>query len=387
MEADPTAIDPGSRALAWAAAEVPTIWLLGKTQAGKTSVVAEITGQAHDQIGTGFVPMTRESRLYAFPEDDPALRFLDTRGLSDAADYDPSADLTDARERAHLIMVVARVDDLELTEVLDTLGRARRLHPNWALLVAQTTLHNCYGRHDRHPEPYPFDGTDDDGSRWAVPDALRRAMLAQRRLFERLPGAADPIFIPLDFTRPEQGLPPSDYGAERLWQVLETQLPEIVAGLKTVVAGQSEQRLRAKDILPWSFAAAATNAVPLPVLGGLGSASLQALMVRQIARRCGFRANLDLWSEFVSALGVGFALGFGGRWLLQQVAKLSPGWGSAMVASWTFAITWGIGEAAVYYFTEKAAGRAPGQQELTQRYHSSLKEARSVYHARKRAHS
>ena len=41
----------------------PLIWLLGKTQAGKTSIVAEITGEAVDQVGCGFVPVTKHSRI------------------------------------------------------------------------------------------------------------------------------------------------------------------------------------------------------------------------------------------------------------------------------------------------------------------------------------
>ena len=69
----------------WIDADAPVIWLLGKTQAGKTSIVAEMTGQAHDQIGAGYLPMTRDSRVYAFPPEHPVLRFLDTRGLGDDA--------------------------------------------------------------------------------------------------------------------------------------------------------------------------------------------------------------------------------------------------------------------------------------------------------------
>jgi predicted GTPase len=108
----------------WVDADAPVIWLLGKTQAGKTSIVAEMTGQAHDQVGAGYRPMTRENRIYAFPEERPVLRFLDTRGLCDSAEpdltgtCDPDADLALAQAQAHLVMAVLRVDDLALTEIL-----------------------------------------------------------------------------------------------------------------------------------------------------------------------------------------------------------------------------------------------------------------------------
>ena len=80
-------------ARAWVDADAPVLWLLGKTQAGKTSIVAEVTGQGHDEVGRGYRPMTLESRVYAFPPEQPVLRFLDTRGLADSTDNDPGNEL------------------------------------------------------------------------------------------------------------------------------------------------------------------------------------------------------------------------------------------------------------------------------------------------------
>lgn len=372
-----------ARAQAWAGAEAPTIWLLGKTQAGKTSIVAEIVGRAHDQIGNGFVPMTKEVRLYAFPEERPVLRFLDTRGLSDVAGDDPADELQHASTQAHVIMVVARVTDLALEDVLAVLEPLRVEHPDWPLLVAQTCLHQGYGRHDRHLLPYPFSGDDDDWALPGLPDELRQAMLAQRQLFADLPGHAPPLFVPLDFTRPEQALPPSDYGAQRLWEVLEQVLPETVMRLRASANLSLAEQVRTKVMLPWTIAAVAANAVPVPFIGGLGSASLQATMVNQIARRYGQPATRDQWSELVAALGTGFVLGFGGRWLVQQGLKLGLGWGTAVVAAWTFSITWAIGEAALYYFSERAAGREPESEVLRARYQQALQDARKRYEQRK----
>lgn len=370
-------------AMTWAEAEAPLIWLLGKAQAGKTSIVAEITDQAHAEIGAGYRPMTRATRSYAFPPHDPVLRFLDTRGLSDQADYDPALDLALAGEQAHLILAVVRVADLDLEPVLSALRTVRAQRPERPLVVAQTCLHLTYGRDDRHLLPYPFDGSPDDAHRSGVPDSLRRIMLAQRRLFQGLPGQRPPVFVPIDFTRPAQAVPPADYGAQRLWAVLEEALPTVLTQVRARLDRRSEQAVRTKVILPWAFAAAAANAVPVPMLGGLGSASLQAVMVNQVARRLGLQNSLDQWGEFVAALGVGFALGFGGRWLVQQGLKLGLGWGSAIVASWTFAITWGIGEAALYYFGEKAAGREPDRAEMRARYEVAFGRARALYQTRK----
>jgi len=369
--------DALDQARRWVDADAPVLWLLGKTQSGKTSILAEITGQGHEAVGRGYRPVTRESRLYAFPPDRPVLRMLDTRGLADSADEDASEDLDRAREQAHLLVVVVRVEDLEIGEILEVVRQTRRQHPRLPLIVAQTCLHHLYGADDRHPEPYPFDGTDDDRHRTGVSVEFGRCILAQRRLFTDIKGEP-PHFVPLDFTRPEQGVLPADYGAERLWDLLERALPEVAEELRLNRA--SEESIRARVILPYAMAAAAANAVPVPLLGGLGAASLQSAMVVRIARRLGCTGDFTaLWRELVGALGAGFLAGFGGSWTAQQVLKLGLGWGTAVVASWTFAISWAIGEAALYYFGEKAAGQAPDREALRARYRAALSEARATY--------
>src|SRR5713226_4187579 len=81
----------------------PVFWLFGKTQSGKTSIIRFLTGADAAEIGQGFKPCTRFSRLYQFPTPDaPLLTFLDTPGL-DEAGYDPSEDL--ARFDAHTHVV------------------------------------------------------------------------------------------------------------------------------------------------------------------------------------------------------------------------------------------------------------------------------------------
>ncbi|MCK9469976.1 MAG: GTPase domain-containing protein, partial [Porticoccaceae bacterium] len=97
------------RLAAIARESAPVIWLLGKSGAGKTSVIAALTGAGHDQIGNGYQPCTRTSQLYDFPAETPLIRFLDTRGL-DEASYDPSEDLAWHQSQAQLIMVVMRLD-------------------------------------------------------------------------------------------------------------------------------------------------------------------------------------------------------------------------------------------------------------------------------------
>jgi len=71
----------------------PVIWLFGKVQSGKTSIIRALTGAERAQIGDGFKPCTRWAARYDFPNSDfPLAVFLDTRGLGEAG-YTPQEDL------------------------------------------------------------------------------------------------------------------------------------------------------------------------------------------------------------------------------------------------------------------------------------------------------
>src|SRR5262245_47560720 len=66
---------------AQARATAPIVWLIGKVQSGKTSIIRALTQAGDAEIGDGFRACTRTARLFEFPQDAPVMRFLDTRGL------------------------------------------------------------------------------------------------------------------------------------------------------------------------------------------------------------------------------------------------------------------------------------------------------------------
>lgn len=87
-----------------------TIWLIGKVQAGKSSIIRELAGSTDAEVGNGFRPCTRTTALFGFPPDAPILRFLDTRGFGEAG-YDPAEDIATCLPEADLVMAVIRADD------------------------------------------------------------------------------------------------------------------------------------------------------------------------------------------------------------------------------------------------------------------------------------
>ena len=178
---------------------IPVFWLLGKTQSGKTSLIRALTFSDAAEIGNGFQACTRRSRFYDFPSaSHPILRFLDTRGLGET-EYNPSEDLAWCANQAHLLIVVMRALDMNQAEVVAAVFTIHKQHPEWPIIVVQTTLHEGYPSADtEHIQPYPYQQAPFAPQ---VPHALAQALLYQRDWFKSL----SVHFVPIDFTLPEDG--------------------------------------------------------------------------------------------------------------------------------------------------------------------------------------
>jgi len=268
-----------------AQAIAPVVWLLGKTGAGKTAIVAALTGDPRAEVGEGFEPCTRTAAFYDVPPEVPLLRFLDTRGLGEA-DYDPAKDIAWCEGQSHLLLVVMQVADPVQQTVLRVLRQARRRHPDWPVVVAQTGLHRLYPLSIGHPEPYPYTGGTEDETQALLPHALRQALAHQRRLFDGLPGPP-PRFVPIDFTVPEDGYPPHDFGLEMFWRALQEAGPRAFEALHLALADTESDRIRAKArplIYGYGAAAAGAGAVPIPIVGVGG-------LIEEQIMRTGFRKH------------------------------------------------------------------------------------------------
>ena len=359
-------------AAAQAEAEAPVIWLVGKTQAGKTSIVAALTGEARAEIGNGFQPATRTARKYAWPPERPLLRFLDTRGLGDVAAYDPAEDIAFAEAQAHLVLAVVRAEDMAIDPVLDVLRAARRRHPDWPLIVAQTRLHDLYPPGFAHREPWPFADPDLPD----VPSALRAALAHQRARFAGLPGAP-PVFVPIDFTTPGEGYAPADYGVSALRAALAAALPQARAAIAPT--RRAVPRPLHGLILSYAGAAAAAAAVPLPGLGIVGPALSQSLMLRALAGRFGLAWTGETWTRFAAGLGAGTAGSLGLTAALRELAKLVPGIGtiagSASAGAAGFATTYALGIAACKLLAAERDGTELPERALAETYAAALREA------------
>lgn len=331
-----------------AAGEAPVVWLIGKTGAGKSSIVAALTGDTRAEIGTGFRPCTRNSAVYDWPAQAPLLRFLDTRGLGEAG-YDPAEDIAFAQTQAHALIVAMNVEDRNQGAVLETLRAVRKRHPEWPVVVAQTHLHLAYEPGANHPA---------DGA--AFPEKLRLALRAQRESFAGLDGEP-PRFVPVDFTRPEDGYVPPEFGLGALIDALGA---TGIDAFKNIEVERLAPIARQAGNLVWAYAAAAgvSGGVPVPLVGIGGTLTTIGLMLRALAAKYEVELISEQYLRFSKLMGGALVAGVGARMGAAELAKFVPVYGTAigvtLNATASFSMTYGIGRAACRYLEMLKAGEA-----------------------------
>ena len=369
--ADPEAVRKRAQATA------PVVWLLGKTGAGKTAIVAALTGDPRAEVGEGFAPCTRTAAFYDVPLEIPLLRFLDTRGLGEA-DYDPANDMAWCEAQSHLLLIVMQVADPAQHTLVRVLGEARRRHSDWPVIVAQTGLHRLYPAGVGHPQQYPYTGGAEDETEPQVPHALRQALSHQRRLFDALPGRP-PRFVAIDFTVPEDGFPPQDFGLEMLWRALQEAGPEAFDALHLARADAHSDRIRTKArplIYGYGAAAAGAGAVPIPLVGVGGLAGILAIMLRALAVRYALAWTPGAFTQFSGAIGGGALAWWTLRYGLREALKVIPMVGTvaagALNAAAAFGVTVGIGEAACVWLAYRRRGLTAPDSEVRRAFADGL---------------
>ena len=349
----------------------PIIWLLGKAQAGKTSIIRGLTGAEHAEIGGGFRPCTKTSEIYDFPTKvEPIVRFLDTRGLGEAS-YDPQEDIRLCEDQSHIVLLVVRAMDHALAPLIEPLRGIRRRMPRGPIIVAQTCLHDGYpDRTMQHPLPYPY-------TSWPprdVPDPLLRSLEAQRKALSEFTDS----FVAIDFTLPDDGFLETLYGMEALWDSIEDAHPH---GLRAILSESPEihrdwsagrMRLAQRQILSYSVAAGALAATPLPIVEAPLVLAVHAKMFHSLASIYGQKITGATIAEISGTLGMGYLARLAGR----SMMKLVPGVGSVAASVTTGAATYALGRSICYYFTTVQDGDVPDAQTLRRIYAEQFQEGR-----------
>ena len=361
----------------------PIVWLLGKVQSGKSSIVRVVTDSTAAEIGSGFKACTRTAQVFDFPAEVPILRFLDTRGLGEVA-YDPADDMQFAESQAQLLLVTMRAMDPRQTEVIQAVEIVHERHPYWPVVVAQTCLHDGYPPGADHPLSYPF------GSSEPVPGApqdLLRSLAFQRSLFAGMAGRGSIVFVPIDFTAEADGLHPADYGLDALAGAIVKVAPQaMMLALSAIPALANDKLQRTADPIVLGHAMAAAGSDLVPVAGAVAVSAVQTQMLRRLGQIYGVAWDRRTMAEFATALGSGVVArtltGFG----LRQLAKLIPVYGQTAAAAasavMSFAVTFALGKAAIYFLHHRRAGLT-GMEGVAATYQQSLRDALRIAKERK----
>lgn len=331
---------------------LPTLWLLGKTGAGKSSIIQSITQQSSIEIGNGFKPCTLFSSVYSFPDDKPLMRFLDTRGLSEAA-YDPKEDIETAIQAGHALLVVMKIDEPEQSAVLNVLKKIKKTKIKHLLLIHTNALSQ----------------TENERS---------RLLQYQYQQVKQVWGK-DFTSIDIDINEEEQ----TNYHQDELIDTLAAFLPVIglMSHKKEQANLESQQFNRfEKEILWYAGSAAASDLLPL--VGLISVPAVQAKMLHDLASQYAIIWDKRILSEFIGAMGSSFMVQYSMRLGVRQLAKMLPLYGqtlgAAAAAAMSFGSTYALGRAACYYFYHKNKGEMISAQAMQQIYKTALQKGKKA---------
>jgi uncharacterized protein (DUF697 family)/predicted GTPase len=343
-------------------AQLPTTeaLLIGKPQAGKSSIVRGLTGGSDEIVGQGFRPHTQHTQRYAYPSDElPLLVFTDTVGLGDidretgAIIQELIGDLQQESTRARVLIFTVKINDFAIETLLQVARQLRSAYPNIPCLLAVTCLHELYPPDvDNHPA-YPPDFEE-----------INRAFATLQQTFADVCDSA----VLLDFTLEEDGYTPVFYGLEALRDMLAERLPEaesraiyqLLDGGTTDRIGSLYRDVGRRYLLAFSVMAATIAAVPLPFATMPVLTVLQVSMVGLLGRLYGQALTPSQAGGVVSAIAGGFLA----QAIARELIKFIPGFGSLIAASWAAAYTWALGEGACVYFGDLMGGKKPDPQKI-----------------------
>ncbi len=359
-------------------AELPTTeaLLIGKPQAGKSSIVRGLTGVSAEIVGQGFRPHTQHTERYAYPSSDlPLLIFTDTVGLGDVNQETQSiiqeliGDLQQETRRARVLILTVKINDFATDTLRQIAQQLRQKYPEIPCLLAVTCLHEVYPPGTADHPAYPPDYEE-----------VNRAFTAIEKAFAGLCDRA----VMIDFTLEEDGYNPVFYGLEALRDALAELLPEAESRAMYQLLDREEagkqlgnlyRDVGRRYMLAFAIMAAGIEAVPLPFASMPVLTAMQVSMVGLLGRLYGQTVTPSQAGGIVSAIASGFLARAVGR----ELIKFVPGFGSVIAASWAAAYTWSLGEGACVYFGDLMGGKKPDPKKIQSVMQDAFKTAQERF--------
>ncbi|MFA0230904.1 YcjF family protein, partial [Vibrio sp. 10N.261.45.A7] len=305
------------------------------------------------EVGNGFAPCTMTAMSYEFPQDKPVMRFLDTRGLSEA-NYDAKEDLEEIGLAGNALVVVMKADEPEQSAVLAALKQIKKQKKIKHLLLVHTAVLSS-----------------------SEADRARQIQFNTNQVEKVWGKGLESVAV--DFET-EDG---SVYNYGILLEKLTSILP--VIGMMVQDKEHSTQEEANFDqveneVLWYAGSAAASDLIP--GVGLVSVPAIQAKMLHSLANQYGVEWNKRVFSELIGTLGSSFALQYGMKLGTRQLIKLIPVYGQTVgavaVAAMSFGTSYGLGRVACFYFYHKNKGEEVSEQEMQKIYKESLKKGKAA---------
>jgi len=340
-------IEPASKHLS---TYLPTLWLLGKTGAGKSSLIQAITGDCQIKIGDGFRPCTMTSRQYDFPAEKPLLRFLDTRGLAESS-YNADADIEACKEKTSALVVVMKAEEPEQSSVLNALSMIRKSEVLNQILLVHTGVQSLDNKDER---------TQCIAHNQSQVESIWKKKVTS---------------VSVDFKQENDlttGIPELKLKLANLLPILS------LLGTQKEFSSKEEinfSKLR-NEVLWYASATGCTDAIP--AVGLVSVPMIQAKMLHGLANQYGIRWDKRVMAEFIAILGSGFTAQYVSKLGIRQLIKFIPGYGqtvgSATAAAFSFCSTYAIGRVACKYMYHKSKGEPISEDEIKAMYQSVFRD-------------
>ncbi|MGF1589548.1 MAG: YcjF family protein [Pleurocapsa sp.] len=349
--------------------------LIGKPQAGKSSIVRGLTGVSAEIVGQGFRPHTQNTKRYAYPSEElPLLIFTDTVGLGDINQNtqeiiaELESELAQQTKRARILILTVKINDFATDTLRQIAKKLQQSYSDVPCLLAVTCLHEVYPSNVADHPQYPPDY-----------ELVKRAFEAIKQDFEGLCDRA----ILIDFTLEEDGYNPTFFGLEALTEALAQLLPE--AESQTIYQlldnnvgeelGNLYRDTARRYLVAFSTMAATLAAVPLPFATMPVLTALQISLVGLLGKLYGQTLSPSQAGGIASAIAGGFFAQAIGR----ELIKFIPGFGSVIAASWAAAYTWSLGEGACVYFGDLMGGKKPDPNKIQSVMKESFSSAKEQF--------
>jgi len=333
--------------------QLPTLWLLGKTGAGKSSLIQEFTKDSAIEIGNGFSPCTKTAKSYDYPLKKPILRFLDTRGLSESG-YDPTEDIEVCRNGSHALIIMMKADEVEQSDLVNALRKIREINDIAHLLIVHTNILSVSEKERDQAISYN-----------------------QRQIEEVFDKEIKSVYV--DFA-PDDNTP---IGISELKKAASEMLPFLNIIIYNEQHASREEHnfyMLRNEIIWYSGSAGASDA--LPGVGIISVPAIQGKMLHSMGKHYGVEWDLDTYKEFGGILGASFAWKYSVQFAIREGAKFIPVYGQTVGAIAAVAIssasTYAIGRIACKYLYHKSKGEEVSTEELTKLYKSAFSRGKEM---------